>query len=399
MTKERIFTLETRLSKEEAAYFADYIGFYCKVYREVWQDYIHGEALSSKYVTFICRKHNLMKRTVNSIVRDVKGRHRALQELQNQQCSSLSHKIQAIDERIIELKHDINILSKLAGGNKLDSKNMVKYKNKKRRLFALQQKRLKYKNSIERMTNISKLSFGSKEFWLKQYHLGENGFKSYAGWYNQYVRKRDKYIYYIGSSDETCGNQMFQMKYDENIDCFHCKIRRENAYSQEDKYLYLSVNFKSPRRSILIGMLKYSQAMSYRILRRGRKWYLQVMFSASFDLLTDKKYGCFGVDFNNGFLAVTETDTKGNIVDTGVFELNYHGGGSKAKTEMEEVVKNLVFMCREYNKALVIEDLDFRKKKSGTLHKTNKQYNKMLHRLDTIIQGITDMLQVSSVRC
>lgn len=382
MTKERVFTLETRLNKEDVDYFEQYISFYCKVYREVWQDYVHGETLSAKYVTNICRKHNLMKRTVNSIVRDVKGRYKALRELQKQQCNDLKYKIQALNENIKELKSDISLLSKLAGRNELSSENLIKYKNKKKKLFALQRKKLKYQNSIERMKNTHKLSFGSKEFWRKQYHLKENGYKSHIGWYNQYVRKRDKYIYYIGSSDETCGNQMFQMQYDESADYFHCKIRKENIYSQDSKYLELDVGFRSPRKDVLIEMLKCNKAMSYRILRRDRKWYLQVMFSVSFNIITDKRYGCFGIDFNNGFLAVTETDVHGNIADTGVFELKYHGGGNKAKTEMEKTVRDIVLLCRQYNKALVIEDLDFKKKKSKTLHNKKKQYNQMIHRFD-----------------
>lgn len=82
MMKERVFTLETRLKKEEVEYFERYISFYNKVYREVWQDYVHEESLNAKYVTRIGEKHHLLKRTVNSIVREVKGRAKALRELQ-----------------------------------------------------------------------------------------------------------------------------------------------------------------------------------------------------------------------------------------------------------------------------------------------------------------------------
>ena len=380
MVKERVFTLETRLNKQDAEYFGQYIGFYCKVYREVWQDYIHGEVLSSKYVTKICHKHNLMKRTVNSIVRDVKGRYYALKELQKQQCDDLKHKIDALGSSIDELKSDIDVLSKQAEKNELNVKELLSYKNKKRKLFSLQVRMLKYQNKVN---NMGKLSFGSKEFWFKQYHLEENGFRSHTGWYNQYIRRRDKYIYYVGSSDETCGNQMFQLSYNKDLDYFQCKIRMENNYVvDENKYLYIDVDFKSPRRNELIEMLDYNSSISCRVLRRGRKWYLQVMFSVGFDVLTDKNNGCIGVDFNNGFLAVTETDKHGNIADVGIFELRYHGGGNKAKTEMEGIIKNLVTYCRGSNKALAIEDLSFSKKKSGTLRRKNKWYNQMLHRLD-----------------
>lgn len=323
-----------------------------------------------------------MRRTVNSIVRDVKGRYKALQELQKQQYIDLTGKIQSLDADIVKLRSNVEYLSKLAGKNQLSKDNLVDYRNKKKRLFALQSKKLKCQNTMEKIKDIHKLSFGSKEFWHKQYFLEENGFKSHIGWYNQYVRKRDKYIYYLGSGDETCGNQMFQMQYDESVDYFHCKIRKENSYSEKDKYIHLDADFKAPRRDILIQMLQYNQAMSYRVLRRNKKWYIQVMFSAAFSVITDKSNGCLGVDFNNGFLAVTETNIKGNIVDTGVFELKYHGGGNRAKTEMNKTVKQLVIMCRKLNKALVIEDLNFSKKKSETLHNKNKNYNRMIHSLD-----------------
>jgi len=382
MEKKRVFTLETRLHRCEAEYFEQYISFYCRVYREVWQDYVHGEDFTSKYVTGICRKHDLMKRTVNSIVRDVKGRYQALKELQKQQCKDLRHKIERLEESIERLRSDIERLSKLAGRNKLSREELLKYRNKKKRLFSLQRKKLKYQNSVEKMEKIRKLSFGSKGLWLKQYHLEENDFKSHQGWYHEYIRKRDKYVYYVGSSDETCGNQMVQLHYEERADYFHCKVRKENKYSKEGKYLYLDIDFKSPRRDVLIERWKCNGTMSYRILRRKKKWYLQVIFSEAFDVITDKKYGCFGIDFNHGFLAVTETDVQGNIKNTSILELKHHGGGKKAKTEMERMVKELVILCRDYKKALVIEDLDFCKKKSGTLHNKNQQYNQMIHRLD-----------------
>ncbi len=379
MVKWRIFTLETRLNKQDAEYFEQYIGFYCKVYREVWQDYIHGEALSSKYITKICQKHNMLKRTVNSIIRDVKGRYNALKELQKQQCADLRHKIDFLCNSIDELREEIGMLSKLAGQNKLDAEALQSYRNKKKRLFSLQRKKLKYQN---KMDNMGKLSFGSKEFWHKQYHLKENGFRSHIGWYNKYIRRRDKCIYYIGSSDETCGNQMFQLSYNKDLNYFQCKIRKENNYSSESRYLYIDVDFKSPRRDMLINTLECNDSMSFRVLRRDKKWYLQVMFSTDFEVLTDKRNGCIGVDFNNGFLAVTETDKQGNIADIDILELRYHGGGNKAKTEMEGLVKKLVFLCKNVNKALVIEDLNFSKKKSSILSKKNKWYNQMLHKLD-----------------
>lgn len=374
----RAFTLETRLEKVDIAYFIDYISIFNKIYREVWQDYVHGENLNSKYVTSMCFKHNLMKRTVNSIVRDVKGRYSALVELQKQQCEFLERKVQSIDKKIARLTEQLSSMIGIVRENRASSEMLQRYRNNKIRLYSMQQKKQRYANKIAVMRDKHSLAFGSKAFWFKQYNLEANNFRSREAWYNKYVLMRDKYIYYMGSSGETCGNQMFQMSYDENIDCFHIKLRQEKNYP--DKYMYLTVNFKASARRYLIEMLKQGQSMTYRILRRGKKWYLQVMFNACFETLTDKSAGCVGVDFNNGFLAISETDKCGNLIKTATVELKYHGSGNKAKTEMQEVVKQLVNYSYVKNKALIIEKLKFSKKKSGALH--NKTYNSMLHRLD-----------------
>lgn len=382
MMKQRTFTLETRLEKSEIQYFMDYIGFYNKVYREVWQDFIHDEALNSKYVTNLCKKHKLMKRTVNSIVRDVKGRYHALVELQKQQCAELENKIETLQRKIENIKVDVNNYRNLARDNKLSEKDLCVYRNLKSKLYSLQQKKDRYRNKCKNMKNASKLAFGSKKFWKKQYNLKENGFKSYEKWLNKYRQRRDKYIYYLGSSDETCGNQMFQMKYDNDLDCFHCKIRKENKYSLDTKYIYLDINFKASRRDVLIQMLQSNSSMTYRVLRRDNKWYLQIIFSALFDINTSKSNGCIGVDFNNGFLALSETDKIGNLIGYDVVKLKYHGVGCKASTEMQKAVKKIVFYAKKKNKALVIEDLSFSSKKSKVLKKQNKRYNQMLHMLD-----------------
>jgi len=371
------------LEKSDIQYFIDYISFWNKVYREIWQDMIHGADLGAEYVTGICKKHNLMKRTVNSMVRDIKGRHRAFRELQKQQCLDMRAKIERLDVDIANLKDYINLCKGMVTAGKVDGSMLQRYRNAKFRLFSLQRRRLRYENKIAEMEKVSKLSFGSKAFWLRQYHFSENGYKSHAAWYNDYIRHRNKYIYYLGASCETCGNQMFQMTYDEDLDCFHIRVRKENAFVMDDeKYLYLSVNFKSINRRFLIAMIKEGASLTYRVLWRDNKWYLQVIFQVAFEAGIDTENGCVGVDFNNGFLAVAETDRYGNLKGTEVFELRYHGGGNKAKSEMQEIVKQLVDACSILGKALVIEDLSFSRKKSGTMGKRNKRYNAMLHRLD-----------------
>lgn len=60
--------------------------------------------------------------------------------------------------------------------------------------------------------------------------MQENGYKTHKKWYNNYVKLRDKNIFYLGSSDETFGNQMFQMTYNSSFDDFIIKVRKENHW-------------------------------------------------------------------------------------------------------------------------------------------------------------------------
>ena len=47
----------------------------------------------------------------------------------------------------------------------------------------------------------------------KQYHLEENQYQSHKQWKKDYEKARDSGIFYLGSGDETCGNQLVQLYY------------------------------------------------------------------------------------------------------------------------------------------------------------------------------------------
>lgn len=83
---KRMVTIQTRipLSFELKAYLTEYIVFYNRVQRRVFQDFRHGipnEMGMSKYITYICNVYGMLKRSVNSIRYNVQGRMRAYQEL------------------------------------------------------------------------------------------------------------------------------------------------------------------------------------------------------------------------------------------------------------------------------------------------------------------------------
>ena len=100
---------------------------------------------------------------------------------------------------------------------------------------------------------------------------------------------------------------------------------------------------------------------------------------------TTKTFGTIGIDYNDGFMQIAETNETGNLVRLKRIPLDYHGTGNRAKSEMQENVAKVVKQAIQVGKTIVIEDLDFQKTKSKTQKgktERGKQYNRMLHKFD-----------------
>lgn len=215
-----------------------------------------------------------------------------------------------------------------------------------------------------------KISFGSKKLFNAQYNLEANGFRTHTKWKNNYHKKRDKNIYYLGSKDETLGNQLAQLDYDITTSKFTLKLRKEKQYSSESKYLNISnIDFKYMKDELIniINDHKSNQTLlplSYRIYRVKNNWYLQVIITTIVEnYVTRKEYGVIGLDFNNGFISFSETNESGNLIKALNYPLKYHGCGNKALNEMLNTINNIVTYARSVGKDISIEDLKFDSKK------------------------------------
>ena len=100
---------------------------------------------------------------------------------------------------------------------------------------------------------------------------------------------------------------------------------------------------------------------------------------------TSSAYGVIGLDYNDGFIEVAETDASGNLVGQQHYGLRYHGTGTKAKTEIEQVIAKIVAYSKQTGKDISIEALDFKKMKARTgkaKRSRGKNYQRMLHLFD-----------------
>ena len=336
----------------------------------------------SSYVSHICSDKNLMKRTVNSIRNEIQGRMNALMELKKTELREVSWKAEALEEKISKIKKELDTLKKKAVANTISEKDLRRYRRLKESLYwklnklnRLTQKKKSLEYTVS--NKIYKMCFGSKRMLNKQHLLEENGYKTREKWHNDFVKTRDKNIFFLGSCDEACGNQMCQMMYDKKSDAFSITIRKEYKYSgdvKESKYVTCKgIKFRHLKNEI-IEALESQKPVSFRFRKAGNKWYVQVIFSVrKTGCVTRTAYGAIGLDYNNGFIEMSETDSSGNLVHQAHFDLRYHGTGKKAENEIRETTSEIIKYAVHKGKDVIAENLNFKKAKAKQLPSNKKQ--------------------------
>lgn len=386
---KRMYTVSTRLEMtcELKTYLEDYIRFYHSIQRRMFYDLLHGipkDMGMSKYISYICDTYGILKRTANSIRYDMQGRMNALLELKKDELHRLAAKIQSVSKKVERLKSDINRRKPLAALNRLDKKALQEYKDSKASLYYRQNRlnRLMQRKAVlERQIKEKKVSlcFGTRQLFDAQNRLAENSFRSHIGWKHAFRKKRDSGIFFLGSGEESYGNQVLQLKPSGNG--FVMQLRKDRPYETGGKYTILDVRFPYMSDELAYALCN-DQPVTYLISRKGRKWYLTAMFSIETDVTTNSNSGVIGVDYNDGFLEAVETDHSGNMIDAEYVNLGFHGIGNRAESEVKEKLSRLVRAGSAKGKDIVIEDLDFRQKKAGQNKGHDKKYNRMLHLFD-----------------
>ena len=379
-------TTELKLNKEYnqlvGKYISDYIELFNKIQRltfhRIKNYYIKNSKITLEDRNIIHaqlkEEFNLTSRAIDAILSNMLGRYEAIKELKEFERKSLERKISTLEKDLTKLK-DERTLQRISLNNNLKDFNFVKYKNlkikiywKKNRLNTKKQKLKNLEKEIE--TGKYKVCFGTKNLLKKDY--------------KEFIKKRDSEIYYLGrASDKTCNNN-FQVEYNSKINQFYFRIRKEIDLDN-DKIVYGQFNFNNKNyTNLLKNLLRTKEsALTYRIKIKENKVLLQIIynFEHNKDLcVTRNSYGVVGVDFNKGFVSVSETDKYGNLINT--FNIDYqYSKGNQTTNDFQFIATQLKDYCLNTGKDLVIEKLDFTKKKDNLISKKGKKYNEMLSTL------------------
>ena len=379
-------TTELKLNKEYnqlvGKYISDYIELFNKIQRltfhRIKNYYIKNGKITLEDRNIIHahlkEEFNLTSRAIDAILSNMLGRYESIKELKEFERKSLERKISTLEEELTKLK-DKRTLQRINLNNNSKDFNFTKYKNLKIKIYwkqnRLNTKKQKMKNLEKEIeTGKYKVCFGTKELLKKDY--------------SKFIKKRDSEIYFLGRAGDKARNLNFQVEYSSKTNQFYFRIRKEIDL-ENDKFVYGQFNFNNKNyTNLLKNLLRTKEsALTYRIKVKDNKVLLQIIynFEHNKDLcVTRNSYGVVGVDFNKGFVSVSETDKYGNLINT--FNIDYqYSKGNRTTNDFQYIATRLKDYCLNTGKDLVIEKLDFTKKKDNLISKKGKKYNEMLSTL------------------
>ena len=385
MLKQK-YTTVTQLhevnNKDIIEYFENACVYFCKLQRKAFHIFknenIKGNKVEyNKFRQDFMKEHNISKRTTDSILKDVLGRIKGLAELKKyevslkkQKIKKLKEEIEKLDNKILEFQEKMKNKIKVSHLKYWNLKKSRAFKKMKLNKIQMRLEQLKW----EIKTGHYKLCFGTKKL------LNSNKI--------EFLLQRDSQISYIGSQDETGRNSMFQLNYNNRNNQFDIKLRKDFGFDKEEKYAFGKCYFNNHKNKLIEALgNKNSTPLTYSIIRKNRRYYLHCTFEYRIEnkdlFLTRKNYGTIGIDFNKGFLTVSEIDRNGNLVKTDILKYRF-GKGNKTQSDLENCISKILKRALETGKDVCFEDLNFKDKKSKTSKgKTDKgkKYNNMLHSL------------------
>ncbi len=361
-------TYQTRLSLDPLAQeaFQACAELFAHIEHGLLADISKGKTVSELKSSYLV-KYGITARQFNAIRVKVEGKIASIKELRKIQISDLKEQITALETKISKVQKK-PLLSLLAH-------------QKKRRLHKLQQ-RLEQLVKDQEQDKIS-LCFGSKKLFHAQFDL--EAYKIHEEWLESWRHARTSEIFFLGSRDETSGNQTCTASLEED-NRLTLRIRLPNALQDKfGKHLTISHLFFSyghqeiltsledcRQRQLLAGAkdpnyINHGQALTFRFKHDKKGWRLFVSTSLPTpQWKTHKDKGVIGVDINTDHLAVVETDRFGNPIAKKTIPLNLYGKTKEQSLALiGDACAQVVGQAEQALKPLILEDLDFQKKKQS----------------------------------
>lgn len=378
--KSRKFTVIAQLHENQNRDLIEYADSCFATYSKAKRETFHvikrnADFNKSTFNTHLQTKYNILKRTANSIISDAQGTLNALIELKKYEKSQLERKISSLENLIGKLEMKVFDNKTLLRLND-KSVSLVTHRNLKRKLVSkknqLNNKKQRLKNHQYQIEHgIYKLCFGTKYLFKRDY--------------NEFIARRDSQLSFIGTKTEKAGNQVLQLSYNHQNNQFDIQLRKDigGFKDQRGSYVNGKVHFNHHKRELISILMNHNSPLSYKIIKKNGRYYLYCTFEIQRDessFVTRSSNGVIGLDFNKGFVTVTETNQYGHMIDTDLIRYRFKNGNT-IQTDLELIANKVKELALSKGKDIVIENLNFKDTKAKTVSKRGKKYNNMLYSL------------------
>ncbi|WP_318617205.1 IS200/IS605 family accessory protein TnpB-related protein [Sporosarcina sp. YIM B06819] len=391
--KNEMIVLQGRSEMKVYDFFQQYAKEFGHIERKLFVDLYARKRPSNQLKREYCANHQLTARQYNSIKNQLDGRVSSKKELTKLYIVETKEKIKRINhvlmKKVAQKEKAQLSLHAMKNDDPLFMKKVRNYRKVKAAIHQQKRKLYRLQLKLERLEadekcGIIRLCFGSKALFQKQFHLEENDL-SFNQWKMNWQEARASQFTFIGSKDETYGNQSCTYDMDNRL---RIRVNRKDE-DKFGKYIVLSnINFPYGQELIdaakvpTVGYTKgkgnkmmYYRALTCKFLYKNNGWYLNMSVNVDMPAIkTIQQHGQIGIDFNTNFLAVSEVDRFGNQMHTFQVPFQaYHVSSEQAKQSLSEALKIVVDYAAAKQKPITYEKLDFKKKKQQLKQLSNKQ--------------------------
>lgn len=378
--KSRKFAVVAQLQENQNHDLIEYVDSCFATYGKAMRETFHilkrdTNFNKSAFNTYLQNNYGILKRTANSIISDAQGKLNALKESKQYEKAQLERKISALEFLIEKLELKVTDTKALLRLND-KSVSLVTHRNLKHKLVSKKNQLNTKKQKLENLNyqiehGIYKLCFGTKDL-LKQD-------------YGKFVKHRDSQMSFVGAKIEKSCNQMLQLSYNQYNNQFDIRLRKDIGGFKDRRGSYVNgkIHFNHHKQELISILANRNSPLSYKIIKKNGRYYLYCTFEIQRDessFVTRSSNGVIGLDFNKGFVTVTETNQYGHMINTDLIRYRFKKGNA-TQTDLELVANKVKERALAKGKDIVIENLNFKDTKAKTVSKRGKKYNNMLHSL------------------
>lgn len=414
-------TLQTQ-AKTSASLAQLYLHEYCQVFGQVLRTAFseinrRGKLESQKQLTALQKEAcKLLEQRFGVLNIEAKNAFDQALAVYESQSALTSIYLEENSERVNGIRKSIRKLTKkIKAAKKLGNPKEVKFLNrqvhyKTTRIHRLEAQiaRLKESQANGRFS----VTFGTKKLLRKQHRLELNGYSNHSEWLDDWRESRSNRCWFVGSTNYASGN--LTVRYNPESEQLTITVTPALQHRFGKTVTLEGVDFKYQKEALLraIAPVKKTStrkgkngeskatsrngsagAVTYNFQFQGEKLYI----NATVDAIEPEKQssfanGALGIDFNPGSIDWAVCDKHGNLKRHGSIKINVQDKRSnQTKDIIGKAVAQIVRVAERHAVPVVIEDLDFAKKKASLREKgkkharmlSNMAYSQFIQRIET----------------